>query len=265
MDYRKEAKKSLDRAKNILQEGNKVDLKYVALELRMAFECLVYDRAGLFNEELSNKKLSTWQPRQLLSLLMEIDPDADKSCSIRAGLQKEIGKPADRLSLLGNERVLSLSEIKKYYDRLGSYLHAPTIEQVIEKKGATPEKIKTRCNEIIEILDEVLSSPIFNVNFRSSSSICCERCQAKIVRRMPYEAKTVIARCIECSASYQLTSLENNKVEWMPLKHKVKCAEKTCGHINKLWVEEFKLDNSFSCSSCGKENQFVLGVMVKNS
>jgi len=262
VNYRNEATQALERAKTILKEDK--NPRYVALELRMAFECLVYDRASLFSEELSNKKLSTWQPKKLLSLLMEIDPDADKSCSISVGLQEELGKPANDLSLLGSERVLGLSEIKKYYDRLGSYLHTPTIEQVIEKKGATPEKIITRCNEIITILEAVLSSPVFNVNFRNWSSILCERCNAKIVRRIPFEAKRITAKCIECSASYQVTSLDNNKVEWMPIKYKIKCAKNTCGHINKLWEEEKELNNSFLCSICGSENNLVLCVSVKN-
>lgn len=264
MDYRNEAKDALERAKEILKENNNNNLRYAALELRMSFECLVYERAGLFKDELSNNKLSTWQPPQLLKLLIEIDPDADKNSSISGGLQEEQGKPAKHLSHIGNENVLSLNEIKKYYNRLGSYLHAPTIEQVMEKKGATSAKIKERCQEIIKILDKVLSSPIFNVNFRVCTSNLCERCNTKIVRRMPFEVKTVLATCITCSASYQLTSLENNKVEWMPLKYNVKCAEQTCGHINKLWKDDLKLENSFLCSNCGRENQLVLGVIVKS-
>jgi hypothetical protein len=86
---------------------------------------------------------------------------------------------------LGRERVLTLGEIKTYYDRLGSYLHAPTLDQVAAGKGATTEGKEQRCVELAGILDEVLSSPVFNVNFRVFSEISCGKCGKQIVRRLP--------------------------------------------------------------------------------
>jgi hypothetical protein len=128
MDYRNAAYDALTRAKQEI-DSDDYRLKYAALELRIALESLAYEHARLYQEEIAIEKLSTWQPRQLFKLLLEFDPYADKSSSLSIGLQEEQGVPAKMMTPLGTERVLGLGEIKKYYDQLGSYLHAPTLDQ----------------------------------------------------------------------------------------------------------------------------------------
>ncbi|MFZ2403576.1 MAG: hypothetical protein WAW41_00450, partial [Methylobacter sp.] len=262
MDYRNEARKALELAKQELNSFNDHRLRYAALDLRMALESLIYERASLYKEELCGKKLSTWQPGKLLSLLLEVDPSADKNVELYAGLEEEYGKPAKIMKPLGRERVLSLREIKKYYDRIGSYLHAPTLEQVAQSKVASTEVIRTRCKEVVEILEQVFSSPVFNINFKVATSILCERCNTKIVRRSPVDAaEPIIARCIECSAPYRLILVDDNQVEWKPQVRDVECANPTCNCTVKIWESDLKLGESWKCSDCGSSNQIVLGVI----
>ena len=261
MNYRNEARKALGRAKQELNSYDDLRLQYAALDLRMALESLIYERASLYKEELSGKKLSTWQPGKLLSLLLEVDPSADKSGNLSIGLEEEYGKPAKIMKPLGLERVLTLGEIKKYYDRIGSYLHAPTLEQVAQGKGASTKVIRTRCNEVVEILEQVFSSLVFNVNFKVATSILCKKCNTKIVRRTPVDAAgPIIARCIECSASYTLTLVGDKQVEWKPQVRDVECANPTCNCTIKIWESEFKLGAKWVCSDCGGNNQVVLGL-----
>jgi hypothetical protein len=59
MNYRNEAKNALRRAKQEINNSDAYRLRYTALELRMALESLIYERAALYKEELSNKSLST--------------------------------------------------------------------------------------------------------------------------------------------------------------------------------------------------------------
>lgn len=111
MDYRHLARKSVERAKNELDKNIVHNLPYAALELRMALESIIYERAENYKEELSGKKLSTWQPRKLLMLILEIDPHVDQNSSISAGIEEEYGKPAKQMNFVGSERVLSLKEL----------------------------------------------------------------------------------------------------------------------------------------------------------
>jgi len=262
MSYRHDARNALDYAKQELASGEKHRFRYAALELRMAFEALIYERAGNYTEELSNEKLSTWQPGKLLSLLLEIDPSADKNCGLSVGIEEEYGKPAKEMTYMGEERVIKLSEIKKYYDRLGSYLHTLTSDQVAEGKGADLEKIFSRCNEIVAILEQVLASPIFNLNMKIASSMDCIKCGAKIVRRLPPESETVVAKCIKCSASYSVTDLGNNKVEWRAHIQKLKCPSPSCDGTNEIWESDIKVGSEWECVICGVKNKLVLALAI---
>jgi hypothetical protein len=266
LNYRHVARNALGRAKQQLEniDGDDHPLRYAALELRLALESIIYERAESYKEELSGKKLSTWQPKKLLSLLIEIDHSADKSSILSFGLEEEYGKPAKIMKSLGKERVLSLSEIKKYYDRLGSYLHTPTLDQVALGKGATPVGIRTRCIEVTEILEQVLASPIFNVNFNVTSTITCGKCGTKIVRRIPPVGgvKSIIAKCIECSACYSLATMENDQIEWKPLVRDVKCATPSCNSKISLWESEIEVGTCWTCVGCNAKNQIVLAVAI---
>ncbi|MFQ5330172.1 MAG: hypothetical protein ACE5D4_09330, partial [Thermodesulfobacteriota bacterium] len=133
--------------------------------------------------------------------LLDIDPYADQSSSLSIGIEEEYGKPAKQMTSLGKDRVLGLGEIKKYYDRLGAYLHTQTIEQSLEGKGPTQDKIRTRCDEIRKIIGDVLASPVFNVDMKTTSSIPCQKCGTNIVRRIRSKSEPLVANCINCSAS----------------------------------------------------------------
>jgi len=226
-------------------------------------ESLIYERAGLYSEELCDKKLSTWQPGKLLKILLEVDPFADKSGSLSVGLEEEYGKPAPVMHSLGRERVLSLGEIKKYYDRLGSYLHAPTLDQVSAGKGASPERVEQRCSEVADILEEVLSSPVFKVNFRVNSDIVCGKCGSRILRRLPPDGEVVIANCIECSAQYRVEFDGSGKVAWTPLVQRIKCANTECGNGIELWESEIEVGTNWVCSDCGRKNVISLAVALE--
>ena len=78
MNYRNEARRALQRANDHLDDPGISRGRYAALELRMALESLVYERADSYREELPGRALYTWQPGKLLKMLLEIDPLADK-------------------------------------------------------------------------------------------------------------------------------------------------------------------------------------------
>src|SRR2546429_3472132 len=95
----------------------------------MAMECLTYDRALAFKDEFPPSEYDTWQPRKVMSVLLEIDPTADKDSSIAVGVEAVPGVPAASMQSLGSEKVLNLGMLRKHYDALGSYLHVPTLKQ----------------------------------------------------------------------------------------------------------------------------------------
>ena len=148
MKFRGEAREALVRAKNELNR-NPV---YSALELRFCIESIVYGLLNLFRKEMSENDYETWQPRKLLKFLEELDPSVTLSSEWSIGKQSEKGKLPLNLTLLGEDRKLTLKQVKKYYDRLGNFLHTPTLKQLKEGNvKSEAEKIHV-CKELIQNL-----------------------------------------------------------------------------------------------------------------
>lgn len=262
MDYRNEAIASIERAKYELDSKEDHRLRYAALELRMALDALIYAKAKLYEQDLSIEQIDkSWQPKKVLDLLLEIDPHADQGAHLKIGRQEEQGRPAKIMHSYGKERVLSLQEIKKYWPKLGSYLHTPTAHQLANSNGATPNKIRNRCNEVVEILDQVLASPIWNVGSIKSHKFICKNCSKEIIRRMPPIGVSVIAKCINCSATYNLTSVDDKQAKWEPRIEEIECANTSCNNLNKIWEKDTVLGSTWNCECCGINNEIVLAII----
>jgi len=261
--YRSEARRARDRAAGELKSGDDIRLRYATLELRTAIEALAYERVLMYEDELPISELATWQPKRVFETLLKIDPYADQTSSIRMAKESAPGVPSEPLQELGTERVISIREIKKYYDKLGSYLHAPTVHQIANDSQTSPEKMRIRCEEIREILDKVLASPIYSVNFKISATIECSECGKPIVSRMPpdqAESQHVNCRDTKCPASYSVMCESGNAVTWEPMQHEVACGNTDCKHLFPVWHREFKAGTYWTCPRCKGKNEFAICV-----
>ncbi len=258
MNFRHRAKQCLESAKQNINEGTSRSLRYAALDLRMALEALMYEKAKSYIGELPEKDINTWQPRILLKKLLEIDPSVELNTSFSGGLQASEGVPAKEMSYYGTDRVLSFKEIKTYYDRLGSYLHTPTVNQVNTGKIASNEKIQGHCENLIKIIMEVLSSPVFNINIKHRIDWECNNCNKTILRRIPISETSFEANCPHCLASYKVEVEEDNSYTVKPLTQKLICSNSSCNKENSLWHSFTKLGNKWKCCDCGTVHVFLL-------
>ena len=259
-NYRAAAKQSLGRALLEMESADTNRLRYAALELRMALEALVYERAKNYSTDASWKKLSKWQPKKLLRLLLEVDPYADKDAIISVGPSDQEERPAPIMHCLGRERVLKLEGIDGFYDRLGSYLHIPTKAQVDAGMPESAEKILAKCKELAAILKEVFESQIINSDFKISSEIKCVRCGAKVYGRLPPSREESVATCLECEAKYRVKSLPDEQAEWQPITQRLQCSNKEC--IEEVWIfqHDIKPGIEWKCEKCGQQSRIILGI-----
>jgi len=263
LKYRSLAKQAFERAKSELSTENHDRLKYAVLELRMALEGLVYQKATNYTEELCGKKLNTWQPSKLLEILLDIDPLADQTYTLRVKPENENAEKEQEFTEIGTEKVINLKEIKANYHKLGSFLHMPTIEQIEGGKGPTPKKIIKGCNKTIEILEQVFASTVYNSNLRVRATTDCIECGEKVVRRIPPIGENIIANCINCSASYDIVPLEQKQVQWLPKTTKLTCANPSCDEEVELWENDVKVGLYWICPSCEGKNNIVPGISFK--
>lgn len=263
MNFRNQAKDALSKAKLEVESGDDSRLKYAALELRMALECLVYDTSKAYRDELCEDNFNKWQPKKLLEVMIEIDPAVDKNTEWRIGAQPSKGSPPSTMANLGVDRRLSLKEIKRFYDRFGFYLHTPTIKQLEEEKPFNYPKLAASCKDLISILEEVLSSTIYNTRMKSTSKIKCKKCNSTIVRNLHPGKVELVANCRNCGASYSVISASDGEILWKPRVTDFNCGGKGCNNIAKLFDVEIKEGAYWDCKICHGRNVICLGTIYE--
>ena len=258
--YRTECRKSLKRARSILDDGSDEELRYAVLELRMAMEALTYDRIKAYKDEIPPDEYATWQPIKILDLLLEIDPTADKEVTISVGIEEEYGKTPEKMETLGTDQPLSLSMLKKHYNALGSYLHIPTIKQFLEGNVHIPLKIRERCEQIAGLIENSLNSGVFNVTLGDHAQTDCKRCGKSIRKRIPPGTTEKSVVCLNCSAPYTLKDVGKGKVQWIPTQDEVHCPTEDCKGEVWFWADEVHVGREWKCKNCEVDFELGLGI-----
>ena len=263
MNYRHEAKMYLQRAEVELSSGDDQRLKYAALELRMAMEAVTFDRALAHKDEIPTSEYETWQPRKVLALLLEIDPNIDRDAHLAYGPANQDDITQSEWTSLGTDKVLNMATLKKHYDALGSYLHVQTMKHALANQEVDYSKFKNRCEEIVAYLKNVLSSPIFNLRMGVGSTMECDSCGNPVRTRLPFGKKSVEAFCQHCAASYAVEDAEpegENCVRWYPQLYTFDCKNTDCTGELSIWRREIKIGRKLICEKCGKEHTFKIGL-----
>ncbi len=260
MDYRNEGRKHLKLSKEELGTGDRERLKYAALELRMAMEAITYARAIAYKDEFPPDEYETWQPIKVMSVLIDIDPTADIDSSLAFGLEETPGVSARVMTSMGSERVLNITTLKKHYSALGSYLHVQSMKRVRAGKPLQFGEMRSRCEEVVAFVEEVLSSPISNIVNSNSATLDCMECGEKIRKRIPLGQSEVKVECYECRASYKLIDKGNGQVLWEPQQNEVQCGNRNCESKFFFWPKDIKNRNCWICQECRGRNTFALGI-----
>lgn len=259
--HRSRARNALASAQSELASDEDQRLKYAALELRMAIESITYDRALAYKSEFPPQEYETWQPKKVMSVLLEIDLAADSDSTLRFGMEPSPGQKPEVMNVLGTEVVFNLQVIKKHYDALGSYLHSQTLKRTLSGSGPEYKKMRKRCEEIASALEKALASPVFNSTFGIFSSFDCCECKVRIRRRMPRDKDSLVIDCFDCLASYTLTRMPDGQVRMDPHQQKILCANTGCGHPTIILPREIVNGGDWICEKCRGRNEFRLGLV----
>lgn len=263
--YRQLAQESLRRAKGELDAQDDHRLRYAALELRDAMASLTYSRALAFREFIPPSEYEKWQPRKLMAALVDIDPTIGMTSTLAYGIEEEYGKPVSRekMKVLGTDTVLTLQDIKKHYDALGSYLHMPSLADVESGKMLDFKKLRKRCETIIPLIEEVLSSSVWNSNLADTATLpeCMnEECKKPVRKRIPAGQDKIEVQCFECHANYTITRRPDRQVFWEPHQFEVRCSTAGCPETKPLWPHEIRPETNWICNGCDTHNIIKLTV-----
>lgn len=260
-DYRNEARRQLKRANDELASTDVQRLKYAALELREAMESLTYDRALAYKDDFPPSEYETWQPKKVMQVLLEIDPNADKDSSLAFGIEPSLGEAPEAMQSLGTEKVLSMKMLKKHYDALGSYLHVQSIKQRRMGVKIDYAAVGKRCEDIAAFIDDVLKSPVFNSTVGNYAVMDCLECH-KPMRKKWLDGKTrVKAKCFECGADYIVEDMGDGQCQWVADRVDLACAKPDCGAIVNPFRHEVAQGGRWDCRNCGGRNELRLGIV----
>ncbi|MCP1470911.1 ribosomal protein S27E [Sphingobium sp. OAS761] len=265
-NFRSLGRGHLEDAKKCIAAGDDRNLFYAALEIRKCIEALIYETAKLYVDDMPEQDFSTWQPGRLLAMLIEIDPMADRTGEIR--FAREDGDEPKVWHSLGQDKRLTLGEIKENYDALGFFLHTLTIHQLWKGKVQKVASLRKRCESLIARLDDVLSASAWNFTINQTSTLTCGGCGQPIKRRTgilkgPSSAGTAEAltvNCFNCPASYQLTATSDGKVLWEEELEDIPCPYADCDHIMGVWKREIVPGTRVRCSGCSRVTMIALTI-----
>lgn len=257
-EYIKLARRAVDRAKALLKKDDGEAPVYAALELRQAFEALVYENALRFTDELVGEDHSVWQPLQLLERLLEIDPVAD------ADLELHMQDPATGEWLrVGRQQRVSLKALKKRYFALGNRLHTPSLAQMMRGKPPSRRSLLKLCGECVDLIEKDLgaSMRLGRMNIFGHLDIGCVECGATIRRRLnavrtpqnkaPGARAVVQVKCPKCPASYELRSDGANGFRVKEQRWETECPVGDCDGVHVKWSRELKDGMKSACPKCG--------------
>ncbi|UHH09644.1 hypothetical protein LU699_15480 [Luteimonas fraxinea] len=256
--FRNRAHKALARARDQMASGN---LRYAALELRMAIEALTYDRALAYERELPAEARTKWQPRQVMDALLEIDPHAGTSYRVSIGKEPALGVAPENMTDLGEDVVFGLSEIKRHYHALGSYLHMPSMQQASEAAVVDETRMRERIEATAEAVSKSLASKIWNFTISPTYTFNCLRCGHPVHKRVADQVDQIVAHCPECKAPHVNTLQEDGEVIWRARWEEFPCPTENCGGKHCKFPDELVPGLSWTCSDCDRSYYLVLGTL----
>lgn len=257
--YRAIGRSHLGRAKALFERGDADALIYCALELRMAIEAHVYDTARSYSDELPEKKLSKWQPAQLLRELLEIDPHAAVTGTLSIAREADDAGPKEWVTI-GTQKCMSLKEVGDTYNHLGKYLHLETVLDRADGKMRDLARLQSLCGKIITRLEELYSTTLHGLKLGNTSQMNCFVCSKVIKRRTTNlkEGDAVVTQCgSDCFATYSMELL-GEQIKWTARFDEAPCQHEGCNGTVQIWERHQKAGNSFLCDKCRRGTEIVL-------
>lgn len=244
-----------ERAKTLISESDSFSLRYAALELRCCIEAITYDKLANSSTRIPQSILNKWQPPQAIKALAEFEPDTDKGFIIAVGIEDEPGKRSKNMHYLGEHKTFSWKWLKKHYNKLGNFLHFPTLEQ--QKTIQTDEEIRTYLLEALSHVEEILQGNILGGWMGEIYQFECSICHEMIVgsKHKVETSKTIQCLNPQCEAEYYA---EFN-TDSLPVFH-LKASNFDCFECKeKIQIENRKLNIGlqFKCQNCGTLHEIV--------
>lgn len=195
----------LQRAKELLANGDDDSLIYCCLELRLCIELICYRRLRFYAEYLPSSATRLWRAKEVLATLLELDPAAGTDYSLAMALEKPDGTTGQAVHF-GTYKAITKEFLHEYYDEFSSFLHAPTIAEVQAGTRRDANRVRSLAEKAITILEDIVGDS-FQASFGRIIEFPCETCGTRLRRRTERLKSGDKVRCLDrtCRAEYEIT------------------------------------------------------------
>lgn len=150
-------KSHLERAKAHLNSPEEHSLRYSALELRFCLETVAYRQLQQYGDVFPGHMVGVWKADQILKLLASFDPLSNQEGELSIAPHAKDGEVPSEWTPLGKTKIIPWRKFRTFYNKLGSFLHAPAPKPAgEERKPITRESF----SEIIQALESVTKATV---------------------------------------------------------------------------------------------------------
>ncbi|RUO35097.1 hypothetical protein CWE14_03625 [Aliidiomarina soli] len=239
-------KDCLERVKSLMSNDDEASFRYACLELRQCIESIAYAKLKNYKKVVPESQFSEWHPKRVFDFLLEMEPKADKDYHLNIYEEDENGNPK-KLVFSGDHKTISLQYIKKNYNKIGYYLHTPTLNKQAEYHEAST-KLKRYLDKLVKELE-----PIIDCTFDSRMGIAahfnCHDCGQSVYHNLETIKIGKNIRCLneQCGKIYYVENYIDEKPLVKPIQMKITC---DCG--NDIYVDQHKVkENTYIDCECG--------------
>jgi transcription elongation factor Elf1 len=228
----------------------------------------MYDKIRAYRDRLPVHVYDKWQPPQLLKILLQIEPRADRDYSMRICREDGSGNPSGEWHHLGTHNALKFPWLQKTYNKLGNYLHVPSPRaQEQSPPNPLPEKVRAELLGIIRDLEPVVASTIEGT-LAVTIVFDCSECEKPVICNLEGLKNTHTATCLNpsCGAQYSALESPNDEFEFILVTTRFKCIQ--CEQENLIQTRHIGIGFTFPCSSCGavhRVEQWAYGLVDATS
>lgn len=240
----------LDRAKDHIKSNDEHRTRYACLELRFCLELVAYRQLKQYGDVIPGTLAKAWKADQIIKTLASFDPTSDQSGELSFGIPKADGSRPDDWKSLGNTQAISWKQFRKYYNKLGSYLHAP-------KEQSTSAPKPQELENIIKELERVNSASII-LALKIIRTATCPNCTESIYIGEDEFAEPglVVCRNTQCNTLFNKIISESGDKTLTPvnvISFKCKCGARVPIPLDSIWKQ-------FNCPNCFSSYRADLGI-----
>lgn len=244
----------LNRAEHLLEKNDEDLLRYVCLELRFCLEAIAYEKLRTYAPRLPDAILNTWQPPQAIRALLEFEPLADQDFVLRISPESEPGVPTGEWTTLGTHRTLPLSWLRKFYNKLGHYLHVP--QPGSDRRTKLLDPSREQLKRIVAELKPAIETT-FDLSLAAVRHFECSVCHLPSFANIEAARKRQKVLCLNpnCQAEFFPEFDQTGNAKLHLISTEFGCL--SCGKPIRVENRKLKIGLGFSCLACGAPHQIV--------